>query len=628
MGKERIFELIRKEELVLFAGAGMSIYAGYPSGEKLANIMYDNLTNDFKKDLEFTNNLPKLTEDIYNLKGGNKNYLIEILKKEFQKEPCSTETHQLLAKIPQIKTVITTNYDTLFESTNKNIEVIRKSTDYPTVDSKKQLLFKIHGDLTDTEKIILTNADYNNYFSTAKEQTIFWNAVKDKLASNHVLFIGYSIEDSNISVILDKIVTELGDSRKEMFFVAPSITPSKLKFLQRKGIEFIESTGEKLINEINEDLKLNYFPSLTKGIGTADTALNFANSNKINLEVSKLNEGIVINNVKSLDENSHHQVKFQLEITDDKSQKILDSLRGKDFDDVNLEGDILKEYSHFFNGFRISNQENIVNLYVKKVPAIHGAFDIVFEDGFEINNYHIEVFIAQPKENETHLKIVVKDFTIILKIKFNLQTGFSKFKIQILPSDTISSISSGLNFYNILSKITDNKKFKLFKNNELFYNYGALVKFNEDALDAKFLFNYFQKLKKIEQHFDVRFKNIDLNDAHENVIRNIMAYIDRVQLKTKFSGLKFKNDNKDEFDYLIENGQEGKVLVMSENKKSVFELHNCSFSTGYLHQIIYDSFVANLEDLKAGRSNEIEIKSKTNAIHYQFCDDKTIISKG
>ncbi len=29
MAKDRIFELIRKEEVVLFVGAGMSLYAGY-----------------------------------------------------------------------------------------------------------------------------------------------------------------------------------------------------------------------------------------------------------------------------------------------------------------------------------------------------------------------------------------------------------------------------------------------------------------------------------------------------------------------------------------------------------------------------------------------------------------------
>ena len=108
MASERIFELIRKEEVVLFAGAGMSMYAGYPSGAKLSQILYDNLSDDIKPDIEFTYNLPKLCDDIFQLKGGNKSYLLEILKKEFKRTPISTETHKLLAAcvIALVPTVI------------------------------------------------------------------------------------------------------------------------------------------------------------------------------------------------------------------------------------------------------------------------------------------------------------------------------------------------------------------------------------------------------------------------------------------------------------------------------------------------------------------------------------------
>ncbi|WP_188050776.1 hypothetical protein [Flavobacterium sp. GP15] len=107
MEKERLFELIRKEEILLFAGAGFSMYAGYPSGKDLSKTMHANLTPSQQNEIQLTSDLLQVTEDIYNIKNSNKNYLIEVLKKEFQKEPSSIKTHQLLAKIPQIKTVIT-----------------------------------------------------------------------------------------------------------------------------------------------------------------------------------------------------------------------------------------------------------------------------------------------------------------------------------------------------------------------------------------------------------------------------------------------------------------------------------------------------------------------------------------
>lgn len=321
MEKERLFELIRKEEVLLFAGAGMSMYAGYPSGKSLGETFYRNLTPNQQKEIELTSDLLKLTEDIFNIKNGNKNYLIEILKKEFQKDPISTETHDILAKIPQIKTVITTNYDTLFETANKNLEIIRRSSDYPVVDSKKQQLFKIHGDLSDTKNIILTKSDYNNFFIENKDETVFWTAVKDRLASNHILFIGYALEDDNIMFMFERILKELGENRKELFFVAPLINKSKKKFLDRKGINFIESKGEDLIKEIYEDLKLNYIPGLTKGNGTADTALSFGLLNHIDFQICKQKESLKIGKFSSLQGLGKTELKFNLELPDEKKIK-------------------------------------------------------------------------------------------------------------------------------------------------------------------------------------------------------------------------------------------------------------------------------------------------------------------
>lgn len=626
MSKERIFELIRKEEAALFSGAGMSLYAGYPSGAQLAEILFNNLTNDLQKDVNFSSDLPKLAEDIYYLKGGNKNYLIEILKKEFQKKPISVETHQLLTKIPQIKTIITTNYDTLFESTNTNLEVIRKSADCAVANQKKQCLFKIHGDLSDTSNIILTNSDYNNYFVKDSEKSIFWNLVKTKLVENHIIFIGYALEDNNILVTIEKILNELGDNRKEMFFVAPSIQPAKLKFLQQKGIEYIQATAEELFKEIEEDLKLNYLPGLNKGIGTADTAFNFAKSNNLAIEIGQFNNAITINNAKALEGDSQNEVKFKIEFPENEKDKILDSINGKNFEDVVLEGHLIKEYSLFMNGIRLKNEDEIKKIELKKVPAIHGEFEIVFEDGFELEKIEINIFVASPKQDEAYLKIKLLDFTLLVKIKFEFDSQMSTFKIEIIPNENISSIKNGLNFYNIISRIVSNIKFDLIKDNKLFYRYDNWLTINDDdAFDAKLLLNYFEKLKKIERYFNVRFRNIDLDNYNLKIVKFIEAYIDKIVLEEEFKGMTFKNENKEESDFLIQEGYKDRVLVISEKQNSIYNLHGIDFTIGYLHKYVQDAYIENLQDLKDKKTNVFSLKSTTNKIYYQFTDNDTMI---
>ena len=65
MSKERIFELVRNEELLLFVGAGMSRYAGYPSGAELAEILHENLPSDLREHIVLTWDLSEIADNIY-----------------------------------------------------------------------------------------------------------------------------------------------------------------------------------------------------------------------------------------------------------------------------------------------------------------------------------------------------------------------------------------------------------------------------------------------------------------------------------------------------------------------------------------------------------------------------------
>nr|GFA12373.1 hypothetical protein [Tanacetum cinerariifolium] len=48
MNKESLFELIRSEEVTLWAGAGLSLYADYPSGRRTAAILYESFPESFR----------------------------------------------------------------------------------------------------------------------------------------------------------------------------------------------------------------------------------------------------------------------------------------------------------------------------------------------------------------------------------------------------------------------------------------------------------------------------------------------------------------------------------------------------------------------------------------------------
>ncbi|MCT3919239.1 SIR2 family protein [Elizabethkingia anophelis] len=622
MGKEKLFELIRNEEVILFTGAGMSIYAGYPSGPSLAKLLYDGLTKEEQQDIDFTNDLPKLADDIYNIHGGKKNYLLRSLRKIFLEKPKSIETHILLSKIPQFRNIITTNYDSLFEDTNRELEVIRHSKDYPLIDTRKQLLFKIHGDFTCTDNIILTTSDYNQYFSYEKDQTVFWNAVKDKLASNAILFIGYSFDDTNIKVIIEKITSQLGENQKEIFFVAPSIKLAKKKFLERHGITYIESTGEKLIEDIYNDLKLNYFPELQKGIGNADTAFKFAHYNDIELDLRKTNNGYSI--AKNGDENDYTENKFKIsfQVPIDKADEIMDSLNGKTFGDLTFDGENINAFEHFFKGIRLKNEESLKQFMFIKLPNFQGKVDIIFDDGTEYENLYLEIFMVTPASNEKHFRIKILNFTVTYKLLFDKIQNSLKFNVIIDPDEIIDSLSLAIKFFDIFDKTISGHNFKIYQGNELIHENvdGKKIKISENKPNA--LKEYFHNLKTIEQYFKYpRFKSIKISEINEIAVRNILAFINQTWVTNKHNKSTATFEDEAKLKDFIEECKEGITFYHSTEEPITIDLHANSFNIGYCTQHVKDGYIANIKDLHDGVTKQAILKSRSGTEYLRFSEN-------
>ena len=181
--KESLFQSISKGEVVLWAGAGLSLYVGLPSGVRLREILYEGLTPLEKEEVRKNSDLSHLADEICKLKG-NRNYIIKVLTSTFTKDFSSTETHKIISKIPHFRNIITTNYDRLFENVYGNkLNLIFSDSHTPYIDDKKVNLFKIHGDLSDPDSIIITKSDYNRFFENDTEQNTVWNIIKGIVAT-------------------------------------------------------------------------------------------------------------------------------------------------------------------------------------------------------------------------------------------------------------------------------------------------------------------------------------------------------------------------------------------------------------------------------------------------------------
>lgn len=193
----RLIKKIRNEEVVLWVGAGMSIYAGVPSGFRLAEKIIQSAEEDER---EFLNNkrssLQDVCEEFVQMRNGSKQELFQIVMEEVNKDYRDIHIHELVTKIPQIKTIITTNYDKLFEQAYRNnCEVIIQDENIPFAKKRDKVkLYKIHGDFSFPKSVVLTRSDYNNFFSF-NQYNPKWDIIRSTISQNTILFVGYSLED-------------------------------------------------------------------------------------------------------------------------------------------------------------------------------------------------------------------------------------------------------------------------------------------------------------------------------------------------------------------------------------------------------------------------------------------------
>ena len=372
--KESLFQSISKGEVVLWAGAGLSLYAGLPSGARLREILYEGLTPLEKEEVRKNSDLSHLTDEICKLKG-NRNYIIKVLTSTFTKDFSSTETHKIISKIPHFRNIITTNYDRLFENAYGNkLNLIFSDNHTPYIDDKKVNLFKIHGDLSDPDSIIITKSDYNRFFENDTEQNTIWNIIKGIVATKSILFIGYNLEDSNVEVIFNKIKNKTGKNGKECYFVAPNIPPIKSVNLEKANIHPISLTEEKFFEELIEYLRKNITKNFENKYISSDVYSEFIGNFDLKSEIevdSSIGKNIVKNLTGIEGKDTKIEMTFSVSKSFDEINNKVNNLTsiGDISEEMTIDKEMLSGFNLDINGISYRNINDIKSIKFALLPC-------------------------------------------------------------------------------------------------------------------------------------------------------------------------------------------------------------------------------------------------------------------
>jgi hypothetical protein len=306
---DSVIDSLEEGELVPFFGAGVNMCGrpantkwslGHylPSGGELA----DYLANKFNYPWPETHDLLRVSQYVALMRGVGP--LNKRLREIFIAEYPPTPLHKFFARLPKVleqktgrashQLIVTTNYDDVMEhafgeageqfdvvtymttgsneqrgkflhcSSEGEVRLIEKPNEYrlPLDENrnlKRSVVLKIHGavdrQVPDRDSYVITEDHYIDYLTRSDISSLVPITLAEKLKSSNFLFLGYSLRDWNLRVILHRIWMEQQQNANYKSW-AIQLKPEKLeqKFWENRNVEIFHSQLDDYIVDINRRL--------------------------------------------------------------------------------------------------------------------------------------------------------------------------------------------------------------------------------------------------------------------------------------------------------------------------------------------------------------------------------------
>ena len=242
-------ESIRNKNTILFVGAGISATLGLPTWSELISHISSDLGYDDNLFKQYGDSL-SLAEYYYIKKGRigelrswmdrNWNVPEDVIKK--------SKVYEAIANL-DFPLIYTTNYDHCLEKAldiwSKKYKKVVDVDDLVNLDSKTTQIIKFHGDTISDDSIVLTES---SYFKRLNFESPLDIKLRSDMLGKSMLFIGYSLSDINIRLLiykLDQLWKNSNESKRPASYIfLPTPNPIQEAILQNRGIHTI--VGESL----------------------------------------------------------------------------------------------------------------------------------------------------------------------------------------------------------------------------------------------------------------------------------------------------------------------------------------------------------------------------------------------
>jgi hypothetical protein len=235
---------LEEENVAVFAGAGLSVQAGYVNWKKLLQPIAQDLGLDIDKE----HDLISIAQYHLNEKQ-NRSGLNRLLIDQLSPGHIFTENHRILARLP-IRTYWTTNYDKLLEESLREagkIPDVKFTIDHLKLTKPKRdaIVYKMHGDIDHPDDAVLTKDDYERYESTRGQ---YVTALSGDLVAKMFLFLGFSFTDPNLDYILSRIRVSLHGKPRDHYCIFRKC--KRTSFADDDAFKYAEVKQQLAINDL------------------------------------------------------------------------------------------------------------------------------------------------------------------------------------------------------------------------------------------------------------------------------------------------------------------------------------------------------------------------------------------
>jgi hypothetical protein len=235
---------VRERRVILFVGAGVSQNLGLPSFRHLIRHLAEQL--DFDPEVFETHGDYLALAEYYTVEKSHIGSLRSWLDREWHadRDIGNSDVHRLIVDL-NFPIIYTTNYDSWLELAFKHykkeyVKVVNVGDLARTTDDSTQII-KFHGDFEDDSSIVLSET---SYFERLNFESPLDIKLRSDLLGRSVLFIGYSLQDINIRLMLFRLMrqwTGFEKHRPKSFVFLTRPNPVQESILRSRGIEPIVS---------------------------------------------------------------------------------------------------------------------------------------------------------------------------------------------------------------------------------------------------------------------------------------------------------------------------------------------------------------------------------------------------